>query len=112
MAATIALLAQTLATQNVCPAATPNAPAVLVTSPTRFGSLTPPTAQMPVVMYALSFLTGPALGWFEPGLFDPSPPPWVENWDLFRTKLESNSVPFDPVGEAKAEIKTLVMAVS
>ena len=64
---------------------------------------------MPVVMYALSFLTGPALGWFEPGLFDPSPPAWVENWDLFRTKLESNSVPFDPVGEAKAEIKTLVM---
>ena len=32
------------------------------------------------------------------------------NWDLFFTELESNFSPFDPVGEAKAEIETLVMA--
>ena len=62
------------------------------------------------VAYALSFLTGPALSWFKPRLFDPSPPAWVNNWDLFHTKLESNFSPFNPVGEAKAEIETLVMA--
>ena len=62
------------------------------------------------VAYALSYLMGPALGWFEPRLFDPSPPAWVHNWDLFHTKLESNFGPFDPVREAEAEIKTLVMA--
>ena len=61
-------------------------------------------------MYALSYLTGPALSWFEPGLFDRSLPAWVHHWDLFCTKLESNFGPFDPVGEAKAKIETLVMA--
>ena len=62
------------------------------------------------VAYALSYLTGPALGWFEPGLFALSPPAWVHHWDLFHTELESNFGPFDLVGEAEAEIKTLVMA--
>ena len=61
------------------------------------------------VTYALSFLTCPALSWFEPALFDPSPPAWVNNWDLFHTELETNFGPFDLVREAKAEIKTLVM---
>ena len=62
------------------------------------------------VVYALSYLTGPALSWFESGLFDPSLPSWVDHWDLFHTELESNFGPFDPVGDAKAEIETLVMA--
>ena len=53
---------------------------------------------------------GPALGWFEPGLFNPSLPAWVHHWDLFRTELESNFSPFNPVGEDEAEIETLVMA--
>ena len=39
LAAAIALLAQTLATQNVCPQAAPNAPAMLVTSLTRLQEL-------------------------------------------------------------------------
>ena len=62
------------------------------------------------VAYTLSYLMGPALGWFEPGLFTLSPPTWVHHWDLFHTELESNFSPFDPVGEAEAEIETLVMA--
>ena len=62
------------------------------------------------VAYALSYLTGPALGWFKLGLFTLSPPTWVHHWDLFCTELESNFGPFDLVGEAKAEIETLVMA--
>ena len=39
-------------------------------------------------------------------LFDPSPPAWVNDWD---TELETNFGPFNPVGEAKAKIETLVM---
>ena len=62
------------------------------------------------VTYALSFLTGPALGWFEPMLFSLAPPAWVNNWDLFCTELDANFSPFDLVGEAEAEIETLVMA--
>ena len=62
------------------------------------------------VAYALSYFKGPALGWFELGLFALSLPTWVHHWDLFRTELESNFGPFDPVGEAEAEIETLVMA--
>ena len=137
LAAAIALLAQTLAAQNVCPPPTPHASAVLVTSPTRlrepdtFGSSDVNKLRVFIlqcslhfqdcantfstsrakVAYALSYLMGPALlGWFEPGLFALSPPTWVHHWDLFRTELESNFGPFDPVGEAEAKIETLVMA--
>ena len=59
---------------------------------------------------ALSFLMGPALSWFEPRLFNSSPPTWVNNWDLFHAELESNFSPFDPVRETEAKIETLVMA--
>ena len=68
------------------------------------------TSDRAKVAYALSYLTGPPLGWFKPGLFALSPPAWVHNWDLFRAELESNFSPFDPVGDAEAEIETLVMA--
>ena len=135
-AAAIALLAQTLATQNVRLQPAPNTPTVLVTLPTRLRE--PDTfngsdanklrvfilqcslhfqdhanafsSGRAKVTYALAFLTCPALGWFKPTLFNPSLPAWVDNWDLFCTKLESNFGTFNPVGEAKAEIKTLVMA--
>ena len=136
LAAAIALLAQTLATRNVDPPPAPYAPAALVTSPTRlrepdtFDGLDANKLQVFIlqcslhfqdranafssnrakVTYALSYLMGPALSWFEPGLFNPSPPTWVHHWDLFHTKLESNFGPFDRVGEAEAEIETLVMA--
>ena len=136
LAAAIAWLAQTLATQNVHPQPAPNAPATLVALPTRlrepdtFNSSDVNKLQVFIlqcslhfqdhantfssdrakVVYTLSFLTGPALSWFKPRLFDPSPPTWVHNWDLFCTELESNFGPFDPVREAKAKIKTLVMA--
>ena len=136
LAAAIALLAQTLAAQNIHPPLSPHAPAALVTSPTKFRE--PDTfdgsdanklqvfllqcsldfqdhvnaffSDRAKVAYTLSYLMGPALSWFKPGLFNPSPPAWVHNWDLFRTELESNFGPFDPVGEAEAEIETLVMA--
>ena len=59
------------------------------------------------VTYAPSFLTGPALGWFEPALFGPALPAWANDWDLFHTELEANFGPFDPVREAKAKIVVL-----
>ena len=136
LAAAIALLAQTLAAQNVHPPPALHAPTALVTSLTRLRE--PDTfdgsdgnklqvfilkcslhfqdcantfsSSRAKVTYALSYLMDPALGWFEPGLFAPSPPAWVHHWDLFQTELESNFGPFNPVREAEAEIETLVMA--
>ena len=126
LAAAIALLAQTLATQNVHPPPVSYTPAVPVTSPTRLRE--PDTlngsdvnklqvfilqcslyfqdrtntfsSNRAKVAYTLSFLMGPAFGWFEPRLFDPHLPAWVHHWVLFHTELESNFGPFDPVGEA------------
>ena len=136
LAAAIALLAQTLAAQNAHPPPTLHAPTAPVTSPTRLqepdtfdGSDTNKlrvfilqcslhfqdranafSSGRAKVIYALSFLTGPALSWFEPTLFGPAPPAWASDWDLFHTELEANFGPFDPVREAEAEIETLVMA--
>ena len=90
LAAAIALLAQTLATQNARPQAAQSAPTVLVTSPTRlwepdtFNGSDANKLQVFIlqcslhfqdcanafssgkakVTYALSFLTSPALSWF------------------------------------------------
>ena len=98
LVAAIALLAQTLATQNAHPQATQSTPAVLVTSLTRLrepNTLDGSDANKlrvfilqcslhfqdranafssgkAKVTYTLSFLTSPALGWLEPTLFDPT----------------------------------------
>jgi len=65
------------------------------------------------VAYMLSFLTGPALGWFKPMLFDQDEdPPWLSSWTLFQNKLTANFGSFDPVGEAEAEIEVLSMPES
>ena len=105
LAAAIALLAQILAAQNAHPQAAQSAPAVLVTSSTRlwepntFNGLNTNKLQVFIlqcslhfqdrtnafssgkaeVTYALSFLTGPALSWFEPVLFDLALPAWVND---------------------------------
>ena len=67
------------------------------------------TSDRAKVAYALSYLTGPPLRWFEPGLFALTLPAWVHHWDLFHAELESNFGPFDLVGDAEAEIENLVM---
>ena len=112
LAAAITLLAQTLATQNTHPQAAQSAPTVLVTSLTRLWE--PDTfdgsdanklqvfilqcslhfqdrantfsSSKAKVTYALSFLTGPALSWFESALFNLALPAWVNDWDLFCVK--------------------------
>src|SRR6266481_9711704 len=71
------------------------------------------TSDRAKVAYALSFLTGPALGWFEPMLFDQDEdPPWLFDWPLFRNELSANFGSFNPVGEAEAEIEGLSMPES
>jgi len=71
------------------------------------------TSDRAKVAYALSFLTGLALGWFEPMLFDQDEdPPWLFDWPLFRSELAANFGSFDPVGEAEAEIEGLSMPES
>ena len=68
------------------------------------------TSDRAKVTYTLSFLMGPALGWFEPMLFDQDEePPWLFDWPLFRNELSANFGSFDPVGEAEAEIEGLSM---
>ena len=135
LVAAIALLAQTLVAQNGPPPPAPYAPIAPVTMPTRLrepdtfdGSDASKlrvfilqcnlhfqdhanafTSDRAKVAYALSYLTGPSLGRFEPGLFALTPPAWVHHWDLFHAELESNFGPFDPVGDAKTEIENLVM---
>src|SRR6266481_6548684 len=71
------------------------------------------TSDRAKVAYALSFLTGLALGWFEPMLFDQDEdPPWLFDWPLFQSKLSANFRSFDLVGEAEAEIEGLSMPES
>ena len=61
------------------------------------------------VNYILSYLKGPVLDCFEPGLLEPYEPPWLSNYDLFVSELETNFGSYDPVGEAEAELEGLHM---
>src|SRR6266481_4147613 len=68
------------------------------------------TANEAKVTYALSFLTGSMMDFFEPYLHDTNnPPPWVSSYDLFCEELESNFGLFDLEGEAEAELEVLQM---
>ena len=61
------------------------------------------------VNYILSYLKGPALNCFEPRLLEPYEPPWLSDYDLFVSELETNFVSYDPVSEAEAELEGLCM---
>jgi hypothetical protein len=62
------------------------------------------------VNYALSYLKGTALEWFEPGLMDPDDPPsWLSDYAEFTIELQDNFGPHDPVGDAEAELEALRM---
>jgi len=60
-------------------------------------------------MYALSYLKGTALDWFEPGLLRPNPPDWLDDFDDFISELQNNFRPHDPEGKAEAELENLHM---
>jgi hypothetical protein len=65
------------------------------------------------VNYALSYLKGTALDWFEPTLLglpdDPDRPEWVGDYMEFVSILETNFGPYDPEGEAEADLENLRM---
>jgi hypothetical protein len=63
------------------------------------------------VNYALSYLKGVTLDWFEPNIIDPVgfAPAWIDSWVLFSDQLQKNFSPHDPMGEAKAELEQLRM---
>ena len=61
------------------------------------------------VIYTLSYLKGTGLDWFEPSLTSRNNIPWLSNYSKFVSELCSYFGPFDPEGEAKAELKNVHM---
>jgi hypothetical protein len=66
------------------------------------------------VNYALSYLKGTALEWFEPALYQARvrpniEPAWRNDWEVFAHELRTNFGPHDPVGEAESELERLQM---
>ena len=61
------------------------------------------------VTYALSYLKGTALDWFEPGLMALDEPRWLNSYSAFLSELKLNFGPHDPEGEAEAELENLRM---
>ena len=64
------------------------------------------------VNYAISFLSGVALDWFEPDILHPNhtnPPAWAYSYAAFLLKLWTNFSPFDAVRDAEDELKNLRM---
>jgi hypothetical protein len=68
------------------------------------------------VNYAISFLTGPALAYFEPKVsevaFGAPRPEWWDSWEQFCIELEDNFGPPDPTGDAADKLANLRMADS
>ncbi|KAG6328319.1 hypothetical protein ID866_10771 [Astraeus odoratus] len=64
------------------------------------------------VSFALSFLKGIPLTWFEPDLLDTIPgtePAWANNYSEFIIELTTNFSPHDPVGDAEHQLDNLSM---
>ncbi|KAG6327618.1 hypothetical protein ID866_11471 [Astraeus odoratus] len=64
------------------------------------------------VGFALSFLKGIALTWFEPDLLDAIPgtdPAWADNYSEFVIELTTNFGPHDPVSNAEHQLDNLSM---
>jgi hypothetical protein len=62
------------------------------------------------VNYALSYLRGSALEWFEPDILGPARnAPWLTNFDEFEADLRANFGPFDPVSDAEDRLDNIIM---
>ncbi|KAG6326508.1 hypothetical protein ID866_12581 [Astraeus odoratus] len=64
------------------------------------------------VGFALSFLKGIALAWFEPDPLDAIPgadPAWASDYSEFVIKLTTNFGPHDPVSDAEHQLDNLSM---
>ena len=62
------------------------------------------------IQYAISYLSSPALQYFEPAILSKvTPKPvWLTDWDSFHNKLEMNFSPFDNAAQAKTNWKKLL----
>ena len=61
------------------------------------------------VNYAISYLKGTALDWFEPGLMSDDPPDWISNYSEFTSELKRNFGPHNHEGDAENELEALRM---
>ena len=61
------------------------------------------------VTFALSYIKGTALNWFEPLLTSGLNQAWLDNYSNFVLKLRKNFRPHDPKGEAEADPENLHM---
>jgi hypothetical protein len=63
------------------------------------------------VQYAISYLSGPALQYFEPAILGEliPEPQWMKKWDSFCAELEMNFGPFDNAAQAELELERIVM---
>ncbi|KAG6326794.1 hypothetical protein ID866_12295 [Astraeus odoratus] len=64
------------------------------------------------VGFALSFLKGIALAWFEPNLLDTIPgtePAWANDYSEFVIELTTNFGPHNPVSNAEHQLNNLLM---
>lgn len=62
------------------------------------------------VTFALSYLRGLALDYFEPLLLDPdNEPEWLEDWSTFVDKLRTQFGPIDPAADAEDALDHLRM---
>ena len=62
------------------------------------------------VTFALSYLRGMALEYFEPAILDSDEiPDWIDNWSAFVRTLRTQFGPIDPTGDAESSIDYLRM---
>ena len=64
------------------------------------------------VVFAMSYLTGAALEWFEPDLLrgpHACHPPWMDDYAEFTFELERNFGPHNPIGDAEHQLASLSM---
>jgi hypothetical protein len=62
------------------------------------------------VTFALSYLRGTALDYYEPALMDPDDlPDWLDDWFLFVQSLRTQFGPHDPTADAEDSIDNLKM---
>lgn len=65
------------------------------------------------VTYAISYLRGTALQWFEPYLlegFSGNPPLWMSDYSAFAQELRENFGPYDATGSAEHDLENLRMS--
>jgi hypothetical protein len=63
------------------------------------------------IQYAISYLSGSALQYFEPAILgEVTPEPvWLRDWDAFKDELQMNFGPYDNAAQAEIELEKIVM---